>query len=75
MKAQVEAQMEEKIACPQQKGEGESSKPVVQLAVRHVTYMEDVVMFMVVAAPVDLSMEACRPFKRKAKKGSWHAIL
>ncbi|KAK8952306.1 hypothetical protein KSP39_PZI004361 [Platanthera zijinensis] len=56
-------------------GEGKSSRPVVQLAVRHVTCVEDVAMFMALAAAVNLSMEACRPFRRKASKGSWHSIL
>ncbi|KAK8934101.1 hypothetical protein KSP39_PZI014395 [Platanthera zijinensis] len=59
----------------QMPGDGKSSRPVVQLAVRHVTCVEDVVMFMALATTVDLSMEACSPFRRKARKGSWHSIL
>ncbi|XP_020592314.1 uncharacterized protein LOC110032878 [Phalaenopsis equestris] len=56
-------------------GEGKSSRPIVQLAMRHVTCVEDAAIFMAVAAAVDLSMEACRPFRRKTRKGSWHSIL
>lgn len=47
------------------KGEGKCSKPVVQLAMRHVTCVEDAAIFMALAAAVDLSVEACRPFRRK----------
>ncbi|XP_068634831.1 uncharacterized protein [Aristolochia californica] len=50
-------------------GEGKSSKRIVQLAMRHVTCVEDAAIFMALAAAVDLSMEACRPFKRKGLKG------
>ncbi|KAL0907921.1 hypothetical protein M5K25_022377 [Dendrobium thyrsiflorum] len=56
-------------------GEGKSSRPIVQLAMRHVTCVEDAAIFMAVAAAVDLSMETCRPFRRKTKKPSWHSIL
>lgn len=56
-------------------GEGKSSRPFVQLAMRHVTCVEDAAIFMALAAAVDLSMEACRPFRRKARKGSWHSFL
>lgn len=49
-------------------GEGKSSKPLVQLAMRHVTCVEDAAIFMALAAAVDLSMEACRPFRRKKPK-------
>lgn len=38
--------------------------PVVQLAARHVTCMEDAAMFVALAAAVDLSVKACRPFRR-----------
>ncbi|KAF9624901.1 hypothetical protein IFM89_015523 [Coptis chinensis] len=51
-------------------GEGKRSKPLVQLAMRHVTCVEDAAIFMALAAAVDLSIEACRPFCRKAKKGT-----
>ncbi|KAM0934433.1 hypothetical protein DsansV1_C31g0216231 [Dioscorea sansibarensis] len=49
-------------------GEGKGSKPLVQLAVKHVTCVEDAAIFMALAAAVDLSIEACKPFRRKAKK-------
>ncbi|KAF8747277.1 hypothetical protein HU200_013267 [Digitaria exilis] len=49
-------------------GEARSSRPLVQLAMRHVTYMEDAAMFVALAAAVDLSVKACRPFPRKPNK-------
>uniref|UniRef100_A0A1D1XSE4 Phosphoglucosamine mutase n=1 Tax=Anthurium amnicola TaxID=1678845 RepID=A0A1D1XSE4_9ARAE len=49
-------------------GEGKSSKPLVQLAMRHVTCVEDAAIFVALAAAVDLSIVACRPFRRKAKR-------
>ncbi|XP_059651752.1 uncharacterized protein LOC132299259 [Cornus florida] len=54
-------------------GEGKSSKPLVQLAMRHVTCVEDAAIFMALAAAVDLSIEACRPFRRRTRRGnhSW----
>ncbi|KAK7843354.1 uncharacterized protein LOC112015909 [Quercus suber] len=55
-------------------GEGKSSKPLVQLAMRHVTCVEDAAIFMALAAAVDLSIEACRPFRRKIKRGSHHSL-
>ncbi|BFG21328.1 hypothetical protein CerSpe_076040 [Prunus speciosa] len=55
-------------------GEGKSSKPLVQLAMRHVTCVEDAAIFMALAAAVDLSIEACRPFRRKFRKPSFHSI-
>lgn len=51
-------------------GEGKSSKPLVQLAMRHVTCVEDAAIFMALAAAVDLSIEACRPFRRKIRIGN-----
>ncbi|KAL7120752.1 hypothetical protein ACP275_02G141300 [Erythranthe tilingii] len=51
-------------------GEGKSSKPTVQLAMRHVTCVEDAAIFMALAAAVDLSIEACRPFRRKIRVSS-----
>ncbi|OVA18371.1 Protein of unknown function DUF1005 [Macleaya cordata] len=51
-------------------GEGKSSKPLVQLAMRHVTCVEDAAIFMALAAAVDLSIEACRPFGRKSRWGT-----
>ncbi|KAK9273683.1 hypothetical protein L1049_018595 [Liquidambar formosana] len=55
-------------------GEGKSSKPLVQLAMRHVTCVEDAAIFMALAAAVDLSIEACRPFRRKIKRGSRQSL-
>ena len=49
-------------------GEARSSRPLVQLAMRHVTCMEDAAMFVALAAAVDLSVKACRPFQRKPNK-------
>ncbi|KAJ0967965.1 hypothetical protein J5N97_024882 [Dioscorea zingiberensis] len=48
-------------------GEGKGSKPLVQLAVKHVTCVEDAAIFMALAAAVDLSIEACKPFRRAKK--------
>ncbi|KAK9144084.1 hypothetical protein Sjap_003987 [Stephania japonica] len=55
-------------------GEGKSSKPVVQLAMRHVTCEEDAAIFLALAAAVDLSIEACRPFRTKAKRGVRNSV-
>lgn len=54
-------------------GEGRISKPSVQLAMRHVSCAEDAAIFMALAAAVDLSIEACRPFHRKLsrRRHSW----
>eukprot|EP00249_Psilotum_nudum_P028033 c3644_g1_i2 orf=569-1549(+) len=49
-------------------GEGKCSKPEVQLAMRHVTCIEDAAVFMALAAAVDLSMDACLPFTKKLGK-------
>ncbi|CAH9147863.1 unnamed protein product [Cuscuta epithymum] len=46
------------------------SKLVVQLAMRHVTCVEDAAIFMALAAAVDLSGEACRPFRRRLRRGT-----
>uniref|UniRef100_A0A5B6ZUL6 Uncharacterized protein n=1 Tax=Davidia involucrata TaxID=16924 RepID=A0A5B6ZUL6_DAVIN len=54
-------------------GEGKRSKPLVQLAMRHVTCVEDAAIFMALAAAVDLSIEACRPFHRKIRRGTRHS--
>ncbi|PIN25161.1 hypothetical protein CDL12_02104 [Handroanthus impetiginosus] len=54
-------------------GEGKPSKPLVQLAIRHVTCVEDAAIFMALAAAVDLSIEACKPFRRKIRRGSRHS--
>ena len=53
------------------KGGGKSKKkgPVdVQLAMRHVTCIEDAAVFMALSAAVDLSMDACLPFNKKLGK-------
>ncbi|KAH0642133.1 hypothetical protein KY290_035226 [Solanum tuberosum] len=54
-------------------GEGKCSKPLVQLAMRHVTCVEDVGIFMALAAAVDLSIEACRPFRRRLRRSASHS--
>ncbi|KAI5647647.1 hypothetical protein M9H77_33652 [Catharanthus roseus] len=54
-------------------GEGKCSKPLVQLAMRHITCVEDAAIFMALAAAVDLSIEACRPFRRKMRRGNRHS--
>eukprot|EP01018_Ginkgo_biloba_P031348 Gb_07943 [translate_table: standard] len=50
------------------KGEGKSkcstNKLQVELAMRHVSCVEDAAVFMALAASVDLSVDACQPFKR-----------
>jgi len=50
------------------RGERKSSKPLVQLAMRHVRCVEDAAVFMALAAAVDLSVDACQPFNRKLRK-------
>ncbi|QHO24361.1 uncharacterized protein DS421_12g371580 [Arachis hypogaea] len=55
-------------------GEGKRSKPLVQLALRHVTCVEDAAIFMALEAAVDLSIEACRPFRRKIRRGFRHSF-
>ncbi|CAA0827165.1 Protein of unknown function (DUF1005 [Striga hermonthica] len=54
-------------------GEGKPSKPLVQLAMRHVTCVEDAAIFMALAGAVNLSIEACRTFRKKVRIGahSW----
>lgn len=56
------------VMCAQVQGEGKVSKPQVQLAMRHVTCIEDAAVFMALAAAVDLSMDACLPFSKKLGK-------
>ncbi|KAL4563646.1 hypothetical protein LXL04_027691 [Taraxacum kok-saghyz] len=51
-------------------GEGKRGKPMVQLAMRHVTCVEDAAIFMALAVAVDLSIEACRPFRRRVRRGN-----
>jgi hypothetical protein len=50
------------------RGERKSSKPLVQLAMRHVRCVEDAAVFMALAAAVDLSVDACQPFNCKLRK-------
>ncbi|CAK9236079.1 unnamed protein product, partial [Sphagnum troendelagicum] len=50
------------------RGDRKSSKPLVQLAMRHVACVEDAAVFMALAAAVDLSVDACQPFNRKLRK-------
>ncbi|KAK3121109.1 hypothetical protein QOZ80_8BG0646160 [Eleusine coracana subsp. coracana] len=51
-------------------GEARGGRPVVQLAARHVACMEDAAMFVALAAAVDLSVKACRPFRRNKPAAS-----
>ncbi|KAJ1395445.1 hypothetical protein SESBI_33403 [Sesbania bispinosa] len=55
-------------------GEGKRGKPLVQLALRHVTCVEDAAIFMALAAAVDLSIEACKPFRRKIRRGFRNSV-
>ncbi|XP_061338852.1 uncharacterized protein LOC133285610 [Gastrolobium bilobum] len=55
-------------------GEGKRGKPLVQLAMRHVTCVEDAAIFMALAAAVDLSIEACKPFRRKFRRSFRHSM-
>jgi hypothetical protein len=50
------------------RGDRDSSKPLVQVAMRHVTCVEDVAVFIALAAAVDLSVDACQPFRRRLRK-------
>ncbi|XAR52956.1 hypothetical protein NMG60_11021301 [Bertholletia excelsa] len=49
-------------------GEGRCSKPEVEVGVQHVTCTEDAAAFVALAAAMDLSMDACRPFSRKLRR-------
>lgn len=55
-------------------GEEKCSKPLVHLAARHIACVQDAAIFVALAAAVDLSIRACRPFGRKAKKSICHAL-
>ncbi|KAK4748016.1 hypothetical protein SAY87_014602 [Trapa incisa] len=55
-------------------GEAKNSKPLVHLAMRHVTCVEDAAIFMALAAAVDLSIEACKPFRRRIRRGPRHSM-
>ncbi|KAL6964164.1 hypothetical protein U1Q18_035222 [Sarracenia purpurea var. burkii] len=50
-------------------GGGRRSRPEVEVGVQHVTCTEDAAAFMALAAAMDLSMDACRPFSQKLRKG------
>ncbi|XP_031128092.1 uncharacterized protein LOC116030104 [Ipomoea triloba] len=59
------------MSCRVQGEGGRCSKPpFVQLAKRYVTCVEDAAIFMALAAAVDLSIEACRPFRRRLRRSS-----
>ncbi|GFY89490.1 formin-like protein [Actinidia rufa] len=49
-------------------GGGRCSRPEVEVGVRHVACAEDAAAFVAVAAAVDLSVDACRPFSEKLRK-------
>lgn len=50
------------------RGDRDSGKPLVQVAMRHVSCVEDVAVFIALAAAVDLSVDACQPFRRRLRK-------
>lgn len=43
-------------------------RPEVEVGVQHVSCTEDAAAFVALAAAMDLSMDACRPFSRKLRK-------
>ncbi|XVE67408.1 hypothetical protein DITRI_Ditri08aG0158200 [Diplodiscus trichospermus] len=49
-------------------GVGKCSKPEVEVGVQHVKCTEDAAAFVALAAAMDLSMDACRPFSQKLRK-------
>ncbi|KAJ7543269.1 hypothetical protein O6H91_09G031400 [Diphasiastrum complanatum] len=49
-------------------GDGKKGRPFVQLAMRHVTCVEDAAVFLALSAAVGLSVDACRPFSQKMRK-------
>ncbi|PRQ22213.1 hypothetical protein RchiOBHm_Chr6g0247801 [Rosa chinensis] len=49
-------------------GIGKCSKPEVEVGVQHVTCTEDAAAYVALAAAMDLSMDACRPFSHKLRK-------
>lgn len=53
-------------------GEGKVSKPMVQVAVQHVTCMEDAALFIALSAAIDLCMDSCQLFSHKLKKEFSH---
>ncbi|EPS68322.1 hypothetical protein M569_06448, partial [Genlisea aurea] len=50
------------------RGDGKSGKPEVVVGAQHVTCSEDAAAFVALAAALDLSVDACRPFSRKLRK-------
>ncbi|CAL9195262.1 unnamed protein product [Musa hybrid cultivar] len=50
-------------------GEGRSGRPAVEVGVQHVGCAEDAAAFVALAAAVDLSMDACRLFSHKLRRG------
>ncbi|GLT85869.1 hypothetical protein SLE2022_040420 [Rubroshorea leprosula] len=53
-------------------GAGKCSKPEVEVGVRHVACTEDAAAFVALAAAMDLSMDACRPFSGKPRRELRH---
>lgn len=49
-------------------GIGKCSKPEVEVGIQHVTCTEDAAAYVALAAAMDLSMDACRPFSQKLRK-------
>ncbi|XP_015055440.1 uncharacterized protein LOC107002024 [Solanum pennellii] len=50
------------------KGDGKCSKPEVIVGAQHVRCSEDAAVFVALAAAIDLSMDACRPFSQTLRK-------
>ncbi|KAG6498281.1 uncharacterized protein LOC121989646 [Zingiber officinale] len=50
-------------------GEGRGGRPTVEVAAQHIGYSEDAAVFVALAAAVDLSMDACRLFSQRLRKG------
>ncbi|VFQ78256.1 unnamed protein product [Cuscuta campestris] len=49
-------------------GEGKCGNTEVEVGVQHVSCTEDAAAFVALAAALDLSMDACRPFSQKLRK-------
>ncbi|XP_024522096.1 uncharacterized protein LOC9630220 [Selaginella moellendorffii] len=57
------------MSCPVHGERNKTNKGrCIQMAVRHVTCVEDAAVFMALAAAADLSMDACQPFSRKLRR-------
>ncbi|CAH9103705.1 unnamed protein product [Cuscuta epithymum] len=54
-------------------GDGKCGKTEVEVGVQHVTCAEDAAAFVALAAALDLSMDACRPFSQKLRKELRHS--